>query len=747
MTWSLFLWFFLCPLTLALGNLNAAAAGEQSPAPSFRNDILPILSKAGCNGGGCHGALAGKGGFRLSLFGYDPQADHASITREVLGRRIEPSDPARSLLLLKPTTAVKHKGGKRIDVASEDYQTLVKWIIAGAPGPSAKDATIVGLTVAPTESLAKPGQQLALTVTAKFSDGSERDVTRHTKFTSTDETVASVDGEGRVTVIGPGAGAITAWYSSQIVIARLTAPFAHELPAAVFAEAPRANFIDDLVLEQLQRLNLRPSPSASDATFVRRAFLDTIGRLPTPEETQAFVAEQGEEKFARLADRLLARDEYVDYWTYKWSDLLLVSGTKLRPEPLKAYYGWIREQVAANAPWDEFARGVVTAQGSAVDDGASNFYAIHQDPESMAENVSQAFLSLSINCAKCHNHPLEKWTNDQYYQFANLFARVRAKGWGGDPRNGDGQRTLYVEPAGDLIQPRTGKPQPPAPLDAEPLPMDDPGDRREVLAEWLTAPDNPYFTRAIVNRVWANFMGVGLVEPVDDLRASNPPSNEELMSALADHLIGQRHDLKQLMRLILTSQTYRRSSEPLPENRDDRRHFSRFYPRRLTAEVLSDAISDVTGVRDTYKEIQLSDGSTAKTEFYEEGTRALELFDSAVSSYFLSTFGRNQREITCECERSNQPSLVQVLHLSNGPTINDKLASDKGRVAKLLGDEPPPGELLDRAWLLCLGRPPTDSERGAFEPLLATADRQERRHVTEDLFWSLLTSREFLFQH
>lgn len=724
-----------------------ASLSAAESAPSFRNDILPILSKAGCNTGGCHGALAGKGGFRLSLFGYNPEADHEAIVRDVLGRRLEPADPARSLLLLKPTTALKHKGGKRIDVGSEDYRTMVKWIIAGAPGPSESDATIAALAVTPADSLVRPGSKLALTVTAKFSDGSERDVTRHVKFTSTDETIASVDGAGNVSVVGPGEGAVTAWYSSQIVIARVTSPYPHEVPATVFAGAPRASFVDELVLEQLRRLNLKPSPAAPDATFVRRAYLDTIGRLPTPGETRAFVADPAADKFERLADQLLAREEFVDYWTYKWSDLLLVSGAKLRPEPLKSYYGWIRKQVADNTPWDEFVRALVTAQGSSVEEGASNFYAVHQDPESMAENVSQAFLSLSLSCAKCHDHPLEKWTNDQYYQFANLFARVRAKGWGGDTRSGDGRRTLYVEPAGDLIQPRTGKPQPPAPLDAEPIPMDDPGDRREVLAGWLTSPENPYFTRAIVNRVWTSFMGVGLVEQVDDLRVSNPASNEKLFAALADYLVGQRYDLKKLMRLILTSQTYRRSSEALPENADEQRYYSRYYPRRLPAEVLSDAIADVTGVRDSFKEILLNDGSKTKTEFYADGTRAIELFDSTVNSYFLQTFGRNQREITCECERSNQPSLVQVLHLSNGNTINDKLAAEKGRVTDLLADDPATDELLNRVWMLCLSRPPGEHERREFAQLLAAAKPDEKRQVTEDIFWSLLTSREFLFQH
>ena len=715
--------------------------------PSFRNDVLPILSKAGCNSGGCHGALAGKGGFRLSLFGYNPDADWLTITRESRGRRVELSDPGASLILTKPTTALRHKGGKRIEVGSEDYKILAAWITAGCPQPKAEDATLAVLEIAPAESLLAKGGAKQLAVKAKYSDGTERDVTRWVKFTSADEAVATVDAGGKVNVIGHGEGAVTAWFSSQIVIARVVSPFPQTVPEEVYAGAPRASFIDDLVLEQLRKLHLKPSAAADDATFVRRAFLDTIGRLPTPEEARAFVNDKSPQKHERLADLLLARPEFVDYWTYKWGDVLLLTGSKLRPAAIAAYYDWIRDRVATNLPWDQLVREIVTARGSSTENGATNFFAVHQDPETMAENVSQAFLSLSIGCAKCHNHPLEKWTNDQYYAFANLFSRVRAKGWGGDPRSGDGQRTLYVETRGELMQPRTGQPQPPAPLDAPALAMDDVRDRRDALAAWLTAPENPYFTRAVANRVWANFMGTGVVESVDDLRVSNPASNEKLLAALADHVAKHRYDLKSLMRLILTSQTYRRSSVPLPENKDDHRFYSRYYPRRLMAEVLNDAITDVTGVRDSFTEIALNDGSTEATKAYTPETRALQLADSAVKNYFLKTFGRNSRDITCECERSNQPSLVQALHLSNGATVNDKLSAKTGRVTQLLATDPPPAQIIDDAYLLCLSRPPTEEQRKKFEELLAAAKPEEKRQAVEDLYWSLLTSREFLFQH
>jgi hypothetical protein len=728
--------------------LLACHVERDDDAPSFVLDVVPILSKAGCNSGGCHGALSGKGGFRLSLFGYDVDADHRTITREVRGRRVDLVDPATSLLLAKPTTALPHRGGRRLDPDSRDYRVLAAWIAAGCPGPRPGEKRLVDVELSPQETVGEVGRSLVLTVTARYDDGTARDVTPWARFTSTDEAVLAVDGAGRIDIMGRGAGAVTAWYSSRVATAQVIVPFANEIPTAAFAAAPRVNFIDDLVLAQLQKLNLAPSPPCPDTTWVRRAFLDTIGRLPTPEELRAFVADTSPGRRERVVNLLLARPEFIDYWAYKWSDLLLVSGAKLRPKAVDAYARWIRDRVAENTPWDRFVREIVTANGSSFENGASNFFAVHQDPESLAENVAQAFLGLSINCAKCHDHPLEKWTNDQYYAFANLFARVRAKGWGGDPRNGDGMRTLYVEPRGDLIQPRTGRPQPPAPLDAAPWSADDPGDRRLPLADWLTGPDNPLFARAIVNRVWANFMGVGLVEPVDDLRASNPASNEPLLDALARFTVEHDYDLRALMRLILLSETYARSSEPLPHNRDDRRWFARAYPRRLMAEVLADCISDVTGVPDTYTEITLSDGSTQPLDdSYDPATRALQLRDSAVRSSFLTTFGRNAREITCECERSNEPNLVQVLHLANGTTLNEKLASRSGHITRVLATEPDPRALIDEAWQRCLGRSPSDEERTTFEELLTAATGDQRREIVEDMYWSLLTSREFLFRH
>ena len=714
---------------------------------SFRNHVQPVLAKSGCNSGACHGALAGKGGFRLSLRGYDPATDFFNITRQARGRRVELSDPGRSLILTKPTGAIPHKGGVRFDADSPEYRILSEWIATGAQGPRAEDASLERLEVLPNDSLLAKGDHQRLLVRAHYTDGHVEDVTRWAKFTSADETVATVDHTGHVDIIGHGAGAVTAWFSSKIAIARVTSPYGKTLEDDVFSEQPPRNFIDEQVNAKLKQLGLPPSPLCTDGEFIRRVYIDTLGVLPTLEETRAFLDDTAKDKRDQLIDSLLKRKEFVDYWTYRWSDILLINGTRLRPVGVESFYKWIRRHVESNTPWDQFVREVVTAQGATNVNGATNFYALHQDPESMTENVSQAFLGLSIGCAKCHNHPLEKWTNDQYYGMANMFARVRGKGWGGDSRNGDGIRTVYVESKGDLIQPLRGKPQPPRPLDGEALPMNSPIDRRVALAKWLTSADNPYFARAITNRVWANFFGVGLVESVDDMRASNPASNEALLQQAANHLIDQKFDLKSLMKVILQSNTYQRSSSALEGNLADQRFYSRYYPRRLMAEVLLDAISQVTDVPTKFDEIAFPGADKRKTEFYPDGTRAIQLYDSAVSSYFLKTFGRNTRDITCECERSDEASMVQVLHLSNGDTLNQKLAAKDGRVQALLDRVKDSKEWIGEVYLAALSRLPTEAEQQRLSAIIDETPPEERRIALEDLFWSVMTSREFLFNH
>jgi len=714
---------------------------------NFRNDVQPVLAKLGCSTGACHGALAGKGGFKLSLRGYDAMADYLAITRDARGRRIEPTEPGRSLLLVKPTMAVPHKGGLRFDVDSPAYEILSQWIAAGAAPPREDDPLIEGIEVFPAEVTLRPGDEQRVIVRAQYSDGRARDVTQWSKFAATNAAVATVNEDGLIKTVGHGGGAITAWYSSKNANVRVTSPYEADAPDAVFTAAPRRNFIDNLILNQLQLLNLPPAPPVDDARFIRRAFIDTIGKLPTADEVRTFLVDRSPDRRDRLIDSLLSREEFVDYWAYQWSDLLLLNGTRLRPEAVKAFYLWIRQRVSENVPWDEFTRQIVLARGSSLENGGTNFFALHQDPEAMTENISQAFLGLSIGCAKCHNHPLEKWTNDQYYAMANLFARVKAKGWGGEYRNGDGARTLFVADRGDLIQPSKGVPQPPAPLDAEPLAQNDSLDRREYLAEWLTSRENPYFARAITNRVWANFFGVGLVEPIDDLRLSNPASNDELLTATAKYLVDHNFDIKAFIRTILQSASYQRSSIPPRASRDDTRNYAQYYPRRLMAEVALDAISQVTGVPSEFTEIEFPGADREKTKFYSKGTRALQVYDAAVASRFLRTFGRHQRIITCQCERSNEPSLVQALHISNGETILKKCAANDGKVEAMMTSGLPDYRIIEEIYLSALSRYPTDNELVQLVGVLNEAPASERRAAVEDVFWAVLSSREFLFNH
>lgn len=743
-------------LTASAGKQTASARvtvrGMDQPSGwEFRRHVIPVLSKIGCNAGACHGALAGKGGFKLSLNGYNPIGDYDAITRQARGRRIELSDPGRSLLLAKPSGVVAHRGGLKLDPESENYQILAAWIVAGAAAPTDEDAVLEHIEVLPTKVLLHPGASQRLIVRAFYSDGRVEDVTRWARFTSTESSVAQVDAGGHVTVVGRGEGSIVVWFSSQIVLARVTSPYTHPDRPREAANWPKRNWIDQRVNEKLRQLNLAASPRCDDSTFVRRVSIDTIGTLPTVEETVAFLADKSPDKRDQLIETLLQRQEFVDYWSYRWSDVLLINGNRLRPAAVQAYYQWIRKHVAQNTPWDQIVRELVLASGSNLQHGAANFYTLHASPEEMSENVCQAFLGLSIGCAKCHNHPLEKWTNDQYYAMANLFARVRGKGWGGE-RRGNGERTLLVARHGELIQPRTGRPQPPAPLDGQPLAFDDPGDRRIALADWLTAPENPYFTRAIVNRVWQAYFGVGLVEPVDDLRVSNPASNQRLLDQLSRFLVQHHYDLQALMRLILQSETYQRTSRPLAANAEDRRFYSRYYPRRLMAEVLLDAISQVTDVPTPFNKIVYDGADLEDTKVYPLGTRAIQLRDAAVQSRFLTMFGRNPRDIVCACQRTRQPSMVQVLNINNGDTILRKLHDEKSRVGQWLESNASAEQIIEDAYLRAFSRRPTEQEQHGLLQVLAEADRanagpEQRRAIREDLLWSLLSSREFLFQH
>ncbi|QDU62101.1 Bacterial Ig-like domain (group 2) [Planctomycetes bacterium Pan216] len=721
-------------LTASAGSHQATATVvvEKSGAPydwSFRNHVQSVLTKTGCNSGACHGAQAGKKGFKLSLRGYDSEGDFDVITRQARGRRVSRTDPGRSLLLTKATATMPHGGGPRIEPGSLEYDVVSDWIAGGCIPPTEDDAEIERIEFVPPAAILQPKDKQQLVVLAHFSDGHVEDVTGWSKYTTANGDVATIDDEGLLTVTGNGEGAISAWYLNKLAKAAITSPYNNAIDDYVFENAIKRNFIDELVLDKLRQLQIPPSPRSSDDEFIRRLSIDLIGTLPTREETIAFINDDSPDKRDRLIDELLERPEFVDYWSMRLSDLLLVNSEKLKPEAMWAYYNWVRRQVARNTPWDEFVRQLVTAQGSTLENGAANFFVLHQDPLELTETVSVAFLGMSINCARCHNHPLEKWTNDQYFGMVNMMARVRRKNG-----PGTGNVIVFSDTRGDIIQPLTGKPQAPRPLDAKALDLDDPADRRIALANWLTSPENPHFAKSITNRVWSYLMGTGMVEKVDDVRLTNPASNEKLFAALADHFIEQDFDLKKLMRTIVQSQTYQRTSVPVTGNEGDDRFYSRYYPRRLLAEVIIDAISQVTDVPTQFKG-------------YPASWRAIQLPDSNVPSYFLESFGRPNREVTSEDERSDAMGMVQILHITNGDTINKKLQAKGNRIDKLLASKKPMSEMIDDIFLAALSRQPTAKEREQLLAAYQESGKGQDRAFLEDLVWGVCSSKEFLFNH
>ena len=705
---------------------------------SFRNDVIPVLTKMGCNQGACHGALAGKNGFKLTLRGYDPDVDYTTLTRQSAGRRISLSEPADSLVLLKPTAAVPHGGGKRFSTDSLEYRVLAEWIAAGTPPPAETDVQITGLEVFPATAILKPEATQQLVVRATYSDGTARDVTRWVKFASSDEGVATVDDSGLAKMTGRGEAAITLWYSSKVLYSRLTVPFDNEIAPEIYTKSPRNNYIDDLVLTKLKALNLAPSAPASDSVFIRRAYLDAAGILPTVEEVEQFLADSSPDKRRKLIDSLAERPEFVDFWAYKWSDLLLVNSRRLGPKATRAYYNWIRESVEKNQPWDAFARELFTSSGNTKQMGGLNYFVLHKDTIDLAENVTLAFLGQKLTCARCHNHPLEKWTQKQYYQFANLFSRIGFKN-GAEP----GDTVVFSKLSGDINHPRLMRPLAPTPLDGPPMALDSAEDRRVHFAKWLTGKDNPYFARAIVNRVWGNFMGRGLTDPVDDVRASNPASNEELFSAVTKDFVANGYDIKRLIRQIMNSAAYQRSSEANATNQSDGKYYSKYVVKRLPGEVILDAMSQVTGVPTSFSG-------------FPAGLRALQLPDVQVQNQFLASFGRPARLICDAAERSSEPSITQALHVINGDTLNKKLSDPNGFASlalKLgLGD----ARILEHLFLAAYSRYPSESEKQSLSAALAKsrettgspeAQRDARQKTLEDMMWALLTSKEFLFNY
>lgn len=710
---------------------------DKAFAWSFRNHVLSVMTKAGCNSGPCHGSATGQNHFKLSLRGYAPETDHETLIHEALGRRVLPLAPAHSLLLLKPTLTLPHGGGKRIAIDSAAYQILSEWIAAGAPPPDRSDPRVERLEILPPHVTLGRGGEHQLLVRAFFSDGHVEDVTRWARYSSSDAGTIQVGPTGRVKAEAKGEAAVSVWYLNRVSSSRITVPFRQVTDPRPYLEAPRHGSIDDLVLGKLQELGLPPSVSSSDSHFVRRAYLDAVGLLPTAEEARSFTAETAPDKRAGLIDSLLMRADFVDFWAYKWSDLLLVSSSRLSPPATRAYYNWIRGAVAENRPWDQLVDQLVTALGSNLENGAANYYVLHDDATKVAENVTSTFMGLAIACARCHDHPLDRWTQDDYYSLSSYFSRVGRK-------DGDaGQKIVFRASTGDVPHPRLGAPLPPRPLGARRAASVSGQDRRQDFAEWLTSGENPYFGRSMVNQIWYHFMGRGLVDPVDDMRDTNPASNEKLMESLTAEFVRSGFDVKQLIRSIMNSAAYQSSSGGRQERFADNKYYSRFILRRLPAEVILDIISQVTGT---------------STEFpgYPPNTRSIQLPDSLVRSSFLTIFGRPKRTINSHAERVKDATVSQALHLINSEALHQKLRSPQSTLEKLLERGLPDREIVSEIFWTALSRPPEDEELDRILTAMSEAEGdprtqsdfpQQRREILEDFFTGVLMSKEFLFNH
>ncbi len=706
------------------------------PQPGYFAFISPLLHRAGCNLGACHATQHGKGGFKLSVFGYAPDEDYQALVRDRFQRRVNFWEPDQSLLLLKPTAQIPHGGGKRFDSQSLEYQVLRAWIAAGVPRPQGTPPRVTQLDLFPSQKTTRPETTHQLRAVATYEDGRQRDVTAWCRFDSMDESRVRVDADGLVRIVGQGQAVVMARFEGQAAVALFVVPYRDEVDLSDWTSH---NFIDELSVKKFKQLGITPSPLCDDATFLRRAFLDAIGTLPTVEQTKEFLADPDPEKRRKLVDRLLCltgdpaldtfNDTYAAYWTLRWSDLLRNNSNDVGDQGMWAMYNWLRDQFRRNVPYNQWVRELITAKGSVYSSGPANYFLINRDPTSLTEATSQVFLGVRLECAKCHHHPFEKYGLDDYYGFAAFFSRVALKN-SEDFGLFGAERDVMARLNGEVNHPKTGKPMPPTPLEGHPV--DHPLDRRLPLAEWLTSPENRYFSRAVVNRYVAYLLGRGLVEPVDDLRSSNPASNPELLDALANDFVAHGFDLKHLLRTIMTSRVYQLSSEPTPENASDDRFYSHYYVKRMAAEPLLDAIDQVTGSPTKFPNLPL-------------GTRAIELPDAEYPVYFLTTFAKPRRASVCECERSADPNLTQALHTLNGDTLARKIADPKGRLAQLLQAGQPPEEIIQTFYLAALCRYPSPEELTACREFLESASSP--REGLEDILWALLNSKEFLCIH
>jgi hypothetical protein len=701
-------------------------ATTQTPI-SFRLDVMPVFLRAGCNTGSCHGAARGKDGFRLSLFGFDPDGDHFRLTREMSGRRVNLSVPADSTFLEKSIGAVPHTGGKRFEPTSEHYQTLLRWVQTGALNDDvSKLPTVVGVDIYPKYGvLDGNGATQQMTARARYSDGTDRDVTSLALFQTNNEGSAAISADGLVTAGERGEAFIMARFETHTVGSQfivLPKGLKFEYPAE-----PEGNAIDKLVAAKLKKLRIAPSGLCDDEAFLRRVTLDVIGLMPTADEYQRFMGSKAPDKRAKLIDELLERKEFSELWVNKWAELLQVRTIPniISQKGMFLYYNWLVEKLSKNTPMDQFVQELLGASGGTFKNPATNFYQAVQDRLLLSENVAQVFMGMRIQCAQCHNHPFDRWTQDDYYGFAAFFSQVGRKG-GEDYR----ETIVYNSGGGEVNHPVGGRVMKPKFLGGE-TPDVTGKDRRVILAKWIASPQNPWFARSFANRVWAHFMGAGIIEPVDDVRVSNPATNPELLEALGKQFTDTRYDLKALVRDICNSRTYQRSTLRNESNQSDERNFAHALVRRIKAENLLDSISLVTDTKDKFSGLPL-------------GARAVQIADGASSTYFLTTFGRATRETVCSCEVKMEPTLSQALHLLNGDTVNAKIQQG-GLVPKLLKEKKTPEERITELYVRCLARKPSREEIDKIAPTMG--EGADQAQALEDVFWALLNSREFLFNH
>ncbi|MCY2948359.1 MAG: DUF1549 domain-containing protein [Planctomycetota bacterium] len=711
---------------------SGSSHAQSTPSVTFEADIQPLLTRFGCNSGPCHGKSRGQNGFALSLLGFDSDFDYAALIREGRGRRVQVESPNNSLLLRKPTGQMPHGGGKKLEANGPHYKMIEEWIRSGAPRTPANAPRIVKVISEPPNHSLKPGSSIGLKVVAIYSDGTRRDVTDGSAFSSNENTVATVGGNGVVKAgVLPGEAAIMARYMNHITVTGITIPLAGTPSETAYSVLASGHPIDGHVRDKLKVLGITPSQLASETTWLRRAYVRLIGTLPTPEEVRTFLADKSPDKHAKTLDQLLERPEYADFWANKWADLLRPNPFRAGIKATRSIDAWLREAFRSNVPYDQFVTSLVTAQGSSWRNGAAVLFRDRPEPVEIASSVSQLFLGVRLECAKCHHHPFEVWSQDDFYGFAAFFSRIGRKGQGLSPPISGGEESIFTRDSGTLLHGRTLEPVGIKLLAGPAVTVAAGDDPRVPLAAWMTDPKNPWFARVMVNRVWRELMGQGIVEPVDDIRATNPATNAALLDQLADQFRRDGYDIKKLIRFITTSRTFALGSTPNDRNAGDLRNFSRYYRERFRAETLLDAVNDILDVEETFSAMP-------------PGSRAVELWTYRASSLFLDTYGRPDPNQDPPCERTSDSTTPQVLHLMNSPALNGKFSLDKARPARLAASKETNAAIVDTAYLLIYGRLPSAAEAKTALAAFPT-DGKNRRMAVEDLFWALLNTPEFVF--